>query len=53
MMQVDKYSDSLFECFEIIALRAFSFESTRVIKNGYERCVIGADSLYFRAITTL
>ena len=46
--QADKYFDSFFEYFEIIAQRPFSFESIDFIKKGYRRCVCGSDSIYFR-----
>ena len=46
--QADKYFDSFFECFDIIAQRPFSFESVDYIKNGYRRCVCGSDSIYYK-----
>ncbi|KAB5492030.1 MULTISPECIES: type II toxin-antitoxin system RelE/ParE family toxin [Flagellimonas] len=46
--QADKYFDSFFEYFEMIAQRPYSFESVDYIKKGYRRCVCGADSIYFR-----
>lgn len=46
--QADKYFDSFFECFEIIALRPFSFVSVDYIKTGYRRCVCGSDSIFYR-----
>ena len=48
MAQADKYFDSFFKYFEIIAQRPFSFESVDFIKNGYRRCVCGSDSIYYR-----
>ncbi len=48
MVQADKYFDSLFEYFDIIAQRPFSFESVDYIKKGYRRCVCGADSIYYK-----
>ena len=48
MMQADKYFDSFFEYFDIIALRPFSFESVDFIKKGYRRCICGSDSFYFK-----
>ena len=48
MAQADKYYNSFFEYFDIIAQRPFSFESIDYIRNGYRRCVCGADSIYFR-----
>ena len=46
--QADKYFESFFECFEIIAQRPFSFESVDYIKIGYRRCICGTDSIYFK-----
>lgn len=46
--QADKYFDSFFENFEIIAQRPFSFESVDFIKKGYRRCVCGSDSIFFK-----
>ncbi|MFV0593400.1 MAG: type II toxin-antitoxin system RelE/ParE family toxin [Draconibacterium sp.] len=48
MKQADKYFDSFFEYFDIIAQRPFSFQSVDFIKKGYRRCVCGVDSIYFR-----
>jgi len=48
MTQADRYFDSFFECFDIIAQRPFSFESVDFIKIGYRRCIFGSDSIYFK-----
>jgi len=48
MLQADKYFDSFFANFDIIAQRPYSFESVDFIKTGYRRCVCGSDSIYFR-----
>jgi Plasmid stabilization system protein len=48
LTQADKYFDSFFECFDIIARQPFSFESVDYIKKGYRRCVCGVDSIYYR-----
>lgn len=48
MAQADKYFNSFFEHFELIAQRPYSFESVDFIKEGYRRCVCGADSIYFK-----
>jgi len=48
MSQADKYFDTFFEYFDIIAQRPFSFESVDYIKKGYRRCVCGSDSIYYR-----
>jgi toxin ParE1/3/4 len=46
--QADKYFDSFFENFDIIAKNPFSFESVAYIKTGYRRCVCGSDSIYYK-----
>jgi toxin ParE1/3/4 len=46
--QADKYFESFFEHFDIIAERPFSFESIDFIKKGYRRCVCGSDSIYYQ-----
>lgn len=46
--QADKYFNSFFDNFEIIAERPLSFESVDFIKPGYRRCICGVDSIYFR-----
>ena len=46
--QADKYFDSFFEHFDIIAQQPFSFESVDYIKTEYRRCVCGSDSIYYR-----
>ena len=46
--QADKYFESLFNHFDIIVQRPFSFESVDYIKKGYRRCVCGSDSIYFK-----
>lgn len=47
-LQADKYFDTFFDYFEIIAQRPNSFESVDHIKKGYRRCVCGSDSIYYR-----
>ncbi|MCX7548130.1 type II toxin-antitoxin system RelE/ParE family toxin [Xanthomarina sp. F1114] len=48
MTQADKYFESFFKYFDIIAQTPFSFESVDYIKNNYRRCVCGIDSIYFK-----
>lgn len=48
MVQADKYFESFFKYFEIIAQSPFSFESVDYIKKDYRRCVCGVDSIYFK-----
>ena len=48
MAQADRYFDSFFEYFNIIAKQPFSFESVDYIKKGFRRCVCGSDSIYYR-----
>jgi len=46
--QADKYFDSFFKYFDIIAQQPFSFESVDYIRHGYKRCACGVDSIYYR-----
>jgi len=46
--QADKYFETFFEYFDIIAKRPYSFESVEYIKHGYRRCVCGSDSIYYK-----
>ncbi|WKK83576.2 type II toxin-antitoxin system RelE/ParE family toxin [Marivirga arenosa] len=46
--QADKYFNTFFDYFDMIAERPFSYESVDYIKEGYRRCVCGVDSIYFR-----
>ncbi len=48
IVQADKYYDSFFKYFEIIAQRPLSFESVDFIKKGFRRCVCGSDSIYYK-----
>ena len=48
MRQADKYFETFFEYFDIIAKRPYSFESIEYIKTGYRRCVCGSDSIYYK-----
>jgi toxin ParE1/3/4 len=48
LTQADKYFDSLFEYFEIISERPFSFESVDYLRKDYRRCVCGSDSIYYK-----
>ncbi|MFA0960349.1 type II toxin-antitoxin system RelE/ParE family toxin [Roseivirga sp. BDSF3-8] len=48
MAQADRYFNKLFECFDKIAERPFSFESVETIRKGYRRCTCGSDSIYFK-----
>ena len=47
MAQADKYFETLFQYFDIIAEQPFSFESVDYLKKGYRRCVCGVDSIYY------
>ena len=47
MQQADKYYNTFFEYFDIIARQPFSFESVDFIRKGYRRCVCGSDSIYY------
>ena len=48
MAEADKYFDTFFEYFDIIALRPYSFESVEYLKEGYRRCVCGSYSIYYK-----
>ncbi|WP_417361553.1 type II toxin-antitoxin system RelE/ParE family toxin [Galbibacter sp.] len=48
MTQADRYYNSFFEYFDIIADRPFSFKSVNYLKRDYRQCVCGADSIYFK-----
>jgi len=47
-IQADKYFNTFFDYFEIIAQNPFLFESVDYIKEGYRRCPCGSDTIYFR-----
>ena len=46
--QADKYFNTFFDYFEIIAESPFAFESVDYIKIGYRRCPCGSDTIYYR-----
>jgi len=46
--QADKYFNTFFEYFEIIAQQPYAFEEVDFIKQGYRRCVCGSDSIFYR-----
>lgn len=46
--QADRYFEALFEHFDLIAKRPYSFEAVDYIKTGYRRCVCGSDSIYYK-----
>ena len=48
LAQADKYFDSFFKYFDIIAQQPFSFESVDYIKKGYRHCACGSDSIYYK-----
>ena len=48
LSQADKYYDSFFTYFEIIAESPYAFESVDYIKKGYRRCVCGSDSIFYK-----
>ena len=48
MTQADKYFETFFEYFDLIANRPLTFESVEYIKPGYRRCVCGSDQIYFK-----
>jgi toxin ParE1/3/4 len=48
MDQADKYFNTFFDYFEIIAQQPYAFESIDYIKKGYRRYPCGVDSIYYR-----
>lgn len=46
--QADKYFESFFLQFELIAQNPVGFESVDFIKSGYRRCVCGVDSIFYK-----
>lgn len=52
MTQPDKYFETFFDHFEMIAENPFAFESVEHIKSGYRKCPCGSDTIYFRLIDT-
>ncbi|UJH68808.1 type II toxin-antitoxin system RelE/ParE family toxin [Allomuricauda sp. SCSIO 65647] len=48
LSQADKYFETFFQYFEIIAEQPYTFESVDYLKNGYRRCVCGVDSIFYR-----
>ena len=46
--QSDKYFNSFFDYFEIIAQYPFFFESVEYIRKGYKKCPCGSDTIYYR-----
>ena len=50
IIQADRYFESFFEYFNIIARNPYSFESVDFIKDGYRRCVCGSDSIFYRIV---
>lgn len=48
VIQADKYFNTFFDYFEMIAERPYSFESVDYIRKGYRRCPCGSDTIYFR-----
>lgn len=48
MQQADKYFETFFQYFDIIAENPYSFEAVDYIKIGYRRCVCGSDTIYYK-----
>jgi toxin ParE1/3/4 len=44
----DRYHDALYDRFEEIALRPYSYPAVEHICKGYRRSVCGVDSIYYR-----
>lgn len=47
LQQAEKYFDTLYEHFDLIAQQPYAFESVDFIKLGYRRCVCGSDSIFY------
>ncbi|MEM1337543.1 MAG: type II toxin-antitoxin system RelE/ParE family toxin [Bacteroidota bacterium] len=48
LAQADKYFETFFQYFEIIAQQPHSFQSVDYLKQGYRRCVCGSDSIFYK-----
>jgi toxin ParE1/3/4 len=48
MAQADRYFNSFFKYFDLIAQQPFAFEAVDYIKEGYRRCAIGSDTIYYK-----
>lgn len=48
--QAEIYYNKIFDCFNSISSRPFSFTSVDHIKTDYRRCVCGVDSIYFKVL---
>jgi len=46
--QADRYFNQLFVCFDKICQNPQQFPQVNEIRQGYNRCVCGADNIYFR-----
>ncbi len=46
--QADKYFNTFFDYFDIIAQNPFAFESVDYIKIGYRKCPCVSDTIYYR-----
>jgi toxin ParE1/3/4 len=51
-LQADKYYFAFFEKFEKIAKQPHLFQTVYDIRKGYRRCVLGADSIYYRILNS-
>jgi len=48
MKQADNYFESFFVHVELITKNPKSFESVDFIKPGYQRCICGVDSIFYK-----
>ena len=48
VQQADKYFETFFEYFDIIAKSPYSFETVEYIKKGCRKCVCGSDGIYYK-----
>lgn len=45
--QADRYFNAIFDKFDQIAKRPFSYESAEFIKSGYRKCIYGVDTIFY------
>jgi len=51
MLQVDKYYEMFFQCFDKIASNPFMFPNSDYLIKGYRYCVCGVDTIFYRIIS--
>jgi toxin ParE1/3/4 len=48
--QADKYFNKLFDYFDKIGDHPYSYEAVDYVKEGYKRCPVGSDTIYYRIV---